>query len=72
MFDLAHHDDDDVYFTKDHPFAAEDGAEPEFENESDARWRHPPVHFVYDAVAERSRQLLRVGGCEQATTNGAF
>jgi len=67
VFDLAHRDDDDMYFTKDHPFAPEESTEPEFETENDARWHHPPVHFVYDAVAERSRQL-----CEQGTTNGAF
>lgn len=72
MFDLANHDDDDIYFTKDNPFATGDGTEPEFENESDGRWRHPPVHFVYDAVAERSRQLLQVGGHEQVTSNSAY
>jgi len=32
--------------------------EPEFEDENDARWHHTPVHFVYDAVAERMRQRL--------------
>jgi hypothetical protein len=67
----THHEDDDLYFTKDNAFATRNAAEPEFEAESEARWSHPPVHFVYDAVAERSRQLLQDGGHEHAATNGA-
>ncbi|KAF8961590.1 hypothetical protein BDZ97DRAFT_1190000 [Flammula alnicola] len=53
----ATYDPDDIYDSKEHPFAAGDSLDPEFEEDSDARWRHPPVQFVYDAVAERSRQL---------------
>jgi len=52
-------DDVDVmYFDKEHAFASGEGADPEFEDENDARWHHTPVHFVYDAVAERMRQRL--------------
>jgi hypothetical protein len=32
--------------------------EPDFEDDQDSRRRHPPIRFVYDAVAERRRQLL--------------
>ena len=32
---------------------------PDFEGDQDPRWRHPvQVQFVYDAVAERRRQLM--------------
>ncbi|KAF8797720.1 hypothetical protein BYT27DRAFT_7204130 [Phlegmacium glaucopus] len=60
-------DVDDVYFDKEHPFASGDGADPEFEDENDARRHQPPVHFVYDAVAERMRQRLE--GREELVDN---
>lgn len=53
----AHDDVDATYFDKEHAFSPGDGADPEFEDEND-RWHHPTVHFVYDAVAERTRQRL--------------
>jgi hypothetical protein len=50
-------DVDAAYFDKEHAFSPGDGTDPEFEDEND-RWNHPPVIFVYDAVAERTRQRL--------------
>ncbi|KAF8154031.1 hypothetical protein B0H34DRAFT_720086 [Crassisporium funariophilum] len=61
-------DTDDMYFEQGHPFALGDAPNPDIEDDSDGRWRHPPVQFVYDAVAERTRQRLE-GGQEQ-TVNG--
>ena len=55
-------DVDPTYFDKEHAFSSGDGPDPEFEDESDARWHCPPVHFVYDAVAERTRQRLEGRG----------
>jgi hypothetical protein len=53
----AHDDVDATYFDKEHAFPSGDGADPEFDDEND-RQNHPTVHFVYDAVAERTRQRL--------------
>lgn len=51
-------DDVDVmYFNKENAFSSGD-TDPEFEDENDAGWPHSTVHFVYDAVAERTRQRL--------------
>ena len=54
---------DDVgdMFDKEHAFAAGNGADPDFEDEIN-HWHHPAVHFVYDAVAERTRQRLEAIG----------
>ena len=54
----AHDDIDATYYDKEHAFSPGDGTDPEFEDENDAHWHHSPVHFVYDAVAERTRQRL--------------
>ena len=59
-------DVDATYFDKEHAFSPGDGADPEFEDEND-RWHHPTVHFVYDAVAERTRQRLE--GREELVDN---
>jgi hypothetical protein len=59
-------DVDATYFDKEHAFSPADGADPEFEDEND-RWNHPTVHFVYDAVAERTRQRLE--GREELVDN---
>jgi len=57
---------EDVYYNNGHAFGATENVDPEFDDDSDGRW-HPPVHFVYDAVAERTRQrLLEVGDHEQS------
>jgi hypothetical protein len=61
-----HDDVDATYFDKEHAFPSGDGADPEFEDEND-RWNHPTVHFVYDAVAERTRQRLE--GREELVDN---
>ena len=61
----AHDDVDATYFDKEHAFSPGDGADPEFEDEND-RWHHPTV-FVYDAVAERTRQRLE--GREELVDN---
>jgi len=56
-------DDVDVmYFNREHAFPSADGVDPGFEDENDSRWCHPTVHFVYDAVAERTRQRLEGRG----------
>lgn len=41
------------------------GLDPDFEDDQDSRWRHPPVRFVYDAVAERRLLLENRGYAEQ-------
>jgi hypothetical protein len=48
---------DATYLDNEHAFSPGNGADRELEDEND-RWHHPPVHFVYDAVAERTRQRL--------------
>lgn len=50
-------DQDDMYYDGAHPFGTGDATDPEFEDDADSRARRPPVNFVYDAVAERSRQI---------------
>ena len=56
-------DVDAMYFNREHAFLPSvDGADPGFEDENDSRWHHPTVHFVYDAVAERTRQRLEGRG----------
>ncbi|KAF8175150.1 hypothetical protein BJ912DRAFT_37738 [Pholiota molesta] len=62
-------DPDDIYEDREIPYADANGSEPDFEDDTDARWRHPPVKFAYDAVAERSRQLQAMGGA-LSLTNG--
>ena len=34
-----------------------------------ARWQHPPVHYVYDAAAERTQQRIKEGQ-QQTLVNG--
>ena len=43
-------------------FQSTNGLDPNFEEDQDSRWRHPPVQFVYDAVAERRRQMMENRG----------
>lgn len=66
---VAAFDSDDIYDDREIPYADGNGSEPDFEDDTDARWRHPPVKFAYDAVAERSRQLQAIGGA-LSLTNG--
>lgn len=60
---------DDMYLTKDPPFAS--GHDPESDEESNVF--HPPVKFVYDAVAERNQLRLKaLQGHELIATNGTY
>ncbi|KAJ3498602.1 hypothetical protein NLJ89_g10199 [Agrocybe chaxingu] len=64
-------DPDDIYYSKDNSFLANDTkGEPDFEDETDTRWRRPPTQFVYDAVAERTRQRLEGEIRELRVANG--
>ena len=52
-------DSSDKHYNSRQSFQSINGfLDPNFEDEQDSRWRRPPVHFVYDAVAERTRKLI--------------
>lgn len=67
-FHVAVTDSDDLFYSKDDSYSISDyGHHPSGhdsdDSSSDGRWhRHnQPVHFVYDAVAERTQQQLKQG-----------
>ncbi|KAF9556442.1 hypothetical protein CPC08DRAFT_820448 [Agrocybe pediades] len=65
-------DGDSTYFTRDQPPFGASGHDPELDEEEEnvvlTPFRRPPVKFVYDAVAERTKQWQ--AGLEPITTNG--
>ncbi|TFK37648.1 hypothetical protein BDQ12DRAFT_151185 [Crucibulum laeve] len=54
---------DDLYFENvEGDLPLNDPHESDQDEEStDGRWHHPPVHYVYDAAAERTQQRIREG-----------
>ncbi|KDR74102.1 hypothetical protein GALMADRAFT_250888 [Galerina marginata CBS 339.88] len=60
-----HFDTDDMYSSsKDNHFAPVQDRDPESDDENDpaSHWNHHSVHYVYDAVAERTRQWQAEAG----------
>lgn len=66
-------DSTDKNYSNRQSFQSNSCPDPDFEGEQDPRWRRPPVHFVYDAVAERTRKLIldsRAHAEQQPEVNG--
>lgn len=53
-------------------FQSTNGLDPDFEDNQDSRWCHPPVRFVYDAVAERRRQLMSESRAHAEQPQGVY